>query len=505
MILTSSPTAAATRLPAPIPPVDASLAGSPDYVARRAPASPAPSDVRAEQTAFEADPYDPAVVQARLEAGRRAELTSDELPQHLVGKGAPTYFRSYEQLKSAMYELQATYPDLVEVRDIGDTWEKTQGTADRDVLALVLSNRTIAGDKPSTMHIGGIHAREIANPELLMTFATQLLAGHGRDAEATMLLDSRETVLVPMLNADGHAMVERGFEGAKGGDLMKRKNTSGPGDGVDLNRNYEYHWGGAGASSSPRSETYRGPSAGSEPETKAIQAYLKAHKPDVFIDWHSYSRLNMFPWGDTKEPSKDHLAFKAIAEKFTTYNGYSPMQSVQLYPTTGTTDDHAYGADGVPALAIETGSSFHQSDAEFAKTLRENLPVLTYAVKIADSPFTRVFGPDAIDAVVDPATKQVSARLTDANNGKQAIAGAELVLDTAAAPGSGVALQAADGAFDEVDETVVGSAAALPGLSPDAGDGTLVYVRGRDAQGNWGPLAAQWLTGPAARAVQPAR
>ena len=445
------------------------------------------------------DPYDPDVLQSRLEAGRRAELTADELPKDLVGRPAPSYFRTYEQLKGALYDLQAKYPDLVEVRDIGDTWEKTQGTADRDVLALVLTNRTKAGDKPSTMHIGGIHAREIANPELLMTFATQLLTGYGRDAEATMLLDSRETVLVPMLNADGHALVEKAFAGEKGGDLMKRKNTSGS-DGVDLNRNYEYHWGGAGASSSPRSETYRGPSAGSEPETKAIQSYWKAHKPDLFIDWHSYSKLNMYPWGDTKSPSKDHQAYKAIAEKFTTYNGYSPIQSVQLYPTTGTTDDHAYGAEGIPALAIETGSSFHQGDAEFAKTLRENLPVLTYAVKIADSPFTRVFGPDAFDMVVDPSTKQVTARVTDVNNGKQVLAGAELVLDAAAAPGSGVALAAADGAFDEVDELVAGDASKLPGIAPDAGDGTLVYVRGRDAQGNWGPLAAQWLTGPAASA-----
>jgi hypothetical protein len=450
---------------------------------------------------FTVDPYHPDVVQGRLEAARRAELTADELPKELLGKPAPSYFRTYEQVKGAMFALQARYPGLVEVRDIGDSWEKTQGVADRDVLALVLTNRTAAADKPSTMHVGGIHAREIANPELLMTFATQLLEGYGRDAEATMLLDSRETVIVPILNPDGHAVVEQGFAGAKGGNLMQRKSTSSgnPATGVDLNRNFEYHWGGPGASSSPRSETYRGPSAGSEPETQAVQRFLEAERPDLFVDWHSYSKLNMYPWGDTKDRTPDHEGFKAIAEKFTTYNGYSPIQSVQLYPTTGTTDDHAYGAAGVPALAIETGSSFHQSDQEFAKTLRENLPVLAYAAKIADSPFTRVFGPDAFDMVVDPATRHVSATISDIGNGKQVLAGAELVLDPAAAPGSGVALDAADGAFDEVDERVVGDGSKLPGLAPDAGDGTLVYVRGRDAGGNWGPLAAQWLTGPARR------
>lgn len=480
--------------PHPLPPLAAPVAAR----APEAPAGAAPTPSTTPR--FVDDPYDPQVVQARLEAGRRAELTADQLPNDLVGRPAPSYFRTYEQLKSAMFDLQERFPDLVEVRDIGDTWEKTQGIADRDVLALVLGNRTV-GDKPSTMHVGGIHAREIANPELLMTFATQLLDGYGRDAEATMLLDARETVLVPMLNADGHAVVERGFAGAKGGDTMQRKSVSGgnPSTGVDLNRNFEFHWGGPGASSSPRSETYRGPHAASEPETKAVQGFLREHRPGLFVDWHSYSKLNMYPWGDTKSPTKDHQAFKAIAEKFTTYNGYSPIQAVQLYPTTGTTDDHAYGAEDVPALAIETGTAFHQSDSQFAQTLRENLPVLTYAVKIADAPFQRVFGPDTLDLVVDPATKQLTASISDANNGRQALAAAELVLDPKAAPGSGVALQAADGRFDEVDERVLGDASATPGLAPDAGDGTLVYVHGRDAQGNWGPLTAQWLTGPAQR------
>lgn len=491
-------TATPTRpVPAPIPPVDSSLPGSPDWQRRgddAKPAAPAPGS----PTAFAEDPYDPDVIQGRLEAARRAEMTADELPKDVIGRGAPSYFRTYDQLKSAMFDLQAKYPDLVQVKDIGDSWEKTQGQADHDILALVLRGKNGPAERPTTMHVGGIHAREIANPELLMTFATQLLEGYGRDAESTMLLDQRETVLVPMLNPDGHAVVEKGFAGEKGGNLMQRKSTSGgnPSTGVDLNRNYEWHWGGPGASSYPRSETYRGPSAGSEPETKAVQEYLKAEKPDLFIDWHSYSKLNMFPWGDTKEHTKDHDAYQAIADKFTTYNGYSPMQSIGLYPTTGTTDDHAYGAEGVPAFAIETGTAFHQSDQQFAQTLRENLPVLSYAVKIADDPFHRVFGPDALDMVVDPSTKQVSASISDAHNGKQVLAGAELVLDPTAKPGTGMALNAADGAFDEVDEQVVGDATKLPGLGADAGDGTLVYVRGRDADGNWGPLAAQWLTGP---------
>jgi hypothetical protein len=304
---------------------------------------------------------------------------------------------------------------------------------------------------------------------------------------------------VPLTNPDGHAVIERAYANQPGGDLMKRKNTSGAGgQGVDLNRNFEFHWGGPGASSSPGSDIYRGARAASEPEVQAVQNEVKSAKPNQFLDWHSYSKLNLYPWGDTRDHAPDYEGFKAIAEKMSTMNHYSPIQSIDLYPTTGTSDDTSYGAYGVPAMAVETGDSFHQTDQEYAKTLGENLPVLTYLTKISDAPFARVKGPDTLDVLVDPASKEVTARVTDLTNGKDAISGAELVLDPYAKPGTGIALKAADGTFDTTTENVGGSLQGAKGLK--AADGTLVYVRAKDAKGNWGPLTAQWLTGPPAAA-----
>jgi len=169
--------------------------------------------------------------------------------------------------------------------------------------------------------------------------------------------------------------------------MMKRKNASGvSGEGTDVNRNFGFHWGGPGASSSPGNETYRGATAASEPETQAVQEFTKNLKANVFTDWHSYSKLDMYPWGDTKVKAPDYVGLKAVAEKMATMNHYSPMQSVALYPTTGTTDDNAYGAYGIPSWAVETGDSFHQDDKEYAQTLAENLPVLQYEAKIALEP-----------------------------------------------------------------------------------------------------------------------
>lgn len=67
--------------------------------------------------------------------------------------------------------------------------------------------------------------------------------------------------------------------------------------GTDLNRNWPYQWTGSGSSTNPCDEAFRGPSAGSSPENKAVTSFLSSLKKQqpvkLFIDWHSYSQLFM--------------------------------------------------------------------------------------------------------------------------------------------------------------------------------------------------------------------
>lgn len=82
---------------------------------------------------------------------------------------------------------------------------------------------------------------------------------------------------------------------------MWRKNrTRNPGStclGTDNNRNWPYKWDGAGSSTNPCSETFRGASAGDSTEVKsyvaALQSIKKAQGLKLYIDWHSYSQLFM--------------------------------------------------------------------------------------------------------------------------------------------------------------------------------------------------------------------
>ena len=69
--------------------------------------------------------------------------------------------------------------------------------------------------------------------------------------------------------------------------------------GVDLNRNYAYKWG-VGDSTSDKeclSETYAGPSAFSEPETRVMKEFLTKHKNEIafVLNFHCHGKMMITP------------------------------------------------------------------------------------------------------------------------------------------------------------------------------------------------------------------
>lgn len=82
-------------------------------------------------------------------------------------------------------------------------------------------------------------------------------------------------IFVPIVNLDSHSFISESF-GSESYDKYKnkRKNMNDQycpnqrGEmGVDLNRNYDFHYGSNKDDSYQCGETYRGPFAFSEPET----------------------------------------------------------------------------------------------------------------------------------------------------------------------------------------------------------------------------------------------
>ena len=106
----------------------------------------------------------------------------------------------------------------------------------------------------------------------------------------------------------------------------------------------------------------------------------------------------MWPWGDANQPAPNGLALQTLGRKFAFFNGYSPQQSIGLYPTDGTSDSISYGELGVAAYTFELGTQFFQQCSVYENIIRpDNLPALIYAAKVVRTPYITPSGPDSIN------------------------------------------------------------------------------------------------------------
>ncbi|MEE9127009.1 MAG: M14 family zinc carboxypeptidase, partial [Planctomycetota bacterium] len=182
--------------------------------------------------------------------------------------------------------------------------------------------------------------------------------GYGKDPEATFIVNERELFFVPCLNPDGYEY-NRSIRPGGGGLWRKnRRKNSGGSFGVDLNRNYSTGWSmpNGGASTSPRSETYRGTKAFSEPETTAVEAFVRSRKFTQVCSCHTYTDVLLRPWGYQRGNPKNVAEYKLLGDLLTAQNGIGHgAASTVLYIASGTALDHHHAANGAISWTPELG------------------------------------------------------------------------------------------------------------------------------------------------------
>lgn len=466
-----------------------------------------------------------------IDGPQTAALTARRVVAPGQTAGIPGYacYRTVEETYVSMAALAAAHPGLATWSDIGDSWDKITvgGPAGYDLYELTLTNAAIPGPKPRFFLMAAIHAREYATAELAARFAEKLVADYGADADATWLLDYYELHAIFQANPDGRKLAEMGASWRKNTDnddgCTANQPQYGWSYGVDLNRNSTFQWGMGGSSATPCDITYRGPAAGSEPETQTLEGRLRAlfadqRGPDVgdpapadttglMISVHSYGQLVLFPWGwNTAEAAPNNAQLQTLGRKFGYYNGYEVCAAGPcLYTVSGSTDDFAYGELGIAAYTFEIGTSFFQDCAAFENViLPGNLPALKYAFKAARRPYQTPAGPEVVSVAVSaPAVPRgdavtLTARADDSrfsSNGHgvepaQNIVAARYTVDTPSWLASvAYPLAAADGAFDAVAENLT---ARVDTMALSLGR-HILFVEAQDAVGQWGAPAAVFL------------
>ncbi|MGW1623462.1 M14 family zinc carboxypeptidase [Streptomyces sp. NPDC002172] len=285
-------------------------------------------------------------------------------------------FRPYGGTGGLEQEILATAqanPGLTKVESIGRTVDG------QDILALKLTKgakKSKDGSRPSVLYVSNQHAREWITPEMTRRLMHYYLDNYSTDKRIKKIVDSTELWFVLSANPDGYDYTFQNSD-----TRLWRKNLRdvngdgviGTGDGVDLNRNFGYKWGydDEGSSPNPTSETYRGASPESEPETRALDDFEKRIGFTYGINYHSAAELLLYGVGwQVATPTPDDVLYKALAgtPDNPAIPGYHSQVSSELYTTNGEADGHASNVNGMAMFTPEmstcqTASNIDPNDA----------------------------------------------------------------------------------------------------------------------------------------------
>ncbi|XP_053613735.1 zinc carboxypeptidase-like [Plodia interpunctella] len=208
-------------------------------------------------------------------------------------------YHTLEEIYTWLDELVTAYPDIVSPITIGSSFEN------RPIRGIIINYHpeityTSVGILEST-----IHAREWIAPAAVTWIIKEFLTS--TDPEIRELAEGYEWHIFPVVNPDGYAYTfttNRMWRKNRNVSYFTSCNTTGVLDdmsnGVDLNRNFDFVWNTAGTSPDPCSNTYPGPTAFSEPETRAIAQYVRNvnERANIayYLAFHSYTQLVILPY-----------------------------------------------------------------------------------------------------------------------------------------------------------------------------------------------------------------
>ncbi len=288
-------------------------------------------------------------------------------------------YKSYDETIAFLKSCVKNYPNLITTETIGTTWEG------RDiVLATVTLGVENADLKPALLYTGTIHAREWIGNELGVAFIDHILKNYQNDPKIRAALTKNTLYMVPCLNPDG-------FEYSRTHFSFWRKNRRNNKDGtygVDLNRNFSV---GFTKIKDTSSNVYGGPEPFSEPETRAIKAFVDNH-PNITIalDYHSQGNV-FFPAHKFNHEAEiegtdlnvlcanmNYEIKKVTGRAYGIHRGKPPTKLIS-----GSGREYYYSR-GIIAVVVEVGTrNIPDYMQNMTESIHENIPALLYALSEA--------------------------------------------------------------------------------------------------------------------------
>ncbi|KQC10639.1 MAG: hypothetical protein APR54_00050 [Candidatus Cloacimonas sp. SDB] len=277
-------------------------------------------------------------------------------------------YSTYDQIVTELNDIAAANPDFIELFSLGttlghqyyDTGYVNYEDFQYDIWCVKLSdNPQINEDEPNTFMVGGIHSNEPTSIEVDMHILLHLVNNYGVDSLVTKLINESQIWFIPLMNPDGYRMVrDLGYMGHRKNIRDNNGNGVPDGavyesygiDGVDLNRNFGYTYGGNPNTWSP---AYNGTNAWSEPEVVNIRDLLRSHKFWGGITYHSTRQSVLYPLGNySSAMAYDHYIMQDLAEDMANtiprrnssgiQTGYYNFEQANCLVASGTMGDWGY-------------------------------------------------------------------------------------------------------------------------------------------------------------------
>lgn len=210
------------------------------------------------------------------------------LIKHTASVKLQSSYLRHSDINKYLDNLGRSFKSLVQVITIGHSYEN------RPLKVIKISKKSPTDtDKEVVFIDAGCHAREWITISCALYCVQKLVEYNNLQGD---LLSRFDFYILPVVNPDGYEYthtVNRFWRKTRRPIRLQKLGKFN--FGADLNRNYDFHW--QDASANPSKYTFRGDKPFSEPETRALRAFLSNLNCKFYLTLHSHAQAICYPWG----------------------------------------------------------------------------------------------------------------------------------------------------------------------------------------------------------------
>lgn len=296
---------------------------------------------------------------------------------------------SYADMCKDLKKLSQSYGDRFSYHSLGKSLDN------RNLYEVILGNPDA---EKKVMITANIHAREYMTAQLTMKqiefYCYYYYNGMYKNSYFSELFENTAFYIMPMCNPDGTAISQRGISAIRDKKLRKgltkiykqygrssyymtrwKANAA----GVNLNYNFDCYWNTSGQDRYPCSDTYRGKTPLSEPESQVMANRFLELKPVAEIGYHATGSIIYHDYGQKGALAQTNAKFYNTIRALT---GYRSAPDFNIYAAAGFGDWITH-VKKVPSLCIEIGVNPTPLPAyEFPSIFSKNMYVYAATAKL---------------------------------------------------------------------------------------------------------------------------